>query len=216
MIYKSIFSLLILLLSASCIHRPLNNLPSDLQSKPLSADEIKDGDKATMQIMIVYGGISCSHTTLRLYSPEKGSLFWDPGGGYATHKVAKVRRYNDVIKDQVPGIVQYINWRNKLNFATDAIEIFVFELDDQLALSLWQILDRGSVPKAHPKHPFKTSTVGSFCAHAVSNFLARFCADIVPVKQRFFPHSLAAQLYQKPIHQLIIYQDGEYKQFFKP
>lgn len=199
-----------LCLASCCMHKELPNLPSHWRGEKITASQFEDKESSRLQVIIMYGKQFCSHTALRLYVPGKGTMFWDPGGGYGTKHLSHVRRSNDVIKDKAPNIAQYIQWRHDSDLPTGGIEIFDYTLTRKQALELWTILYQGGVAKNHPKHPFNTNAAALFCGHSVSDFMERFLGNKAKVRQDFLPHNLSAQLYQQPFDQLIIYRNGQY------
>ncbi len=208
-----------------CFHRsypPM--LPGSWNANECDAKSLDDKpEQAKLHVMVMYHKNSCKHTALRLYSPSKGSLFWDPAGAFATqirylgpaarhHREFATKRYmdakrrDDVMSEKVPSLNQYLDWRKAIN--THAVEIFEFNITDGEAEELYAILHDGT-KRSHPKGRFSTKAIGLTCGLSVARFLHRFAEDIVEVDTVFFPHNLAKQLYEKNPDRVIIYRDEQ-------
>jgi hypothetical protein len=206
-----------------CYHRsnpPM--LPKAWYGKECNAKSLEDNpEQAKLHVMVMYRGVSCVHTTLRVYCRTKGSVFWDPAGGYAArhHYAGPARRHrrfdapvkegpvreNDVLVEKVPSLNQYLDWRKRID--THAVEIFEFNISDEQAEEIWTILRHGT-KRSHPKGRFSTNAMGGLCGFSVAKFLHRFADDIVKVDTVWHPHNLAKQLYKENPDRVIIYRDG--------
>jgi hypothetical protein len=206
-----------------CFHRsypPM--LPTSWNANECDPKSLDDNpEQAKLHVMVMYHKTSCKHTALRLYSPSKGPLFWDPAGAFATQirylgpaarhnrdfatkRYMDAERRDDVMSDKVPSLNQYLDWRKTIN--THAVEIFEFNITDSEAEELYVILRYGT-NRSHPKGRFSTKAIGLTCGLSVARFLHRFAEDIVEVDTVFFPHNLAKQLYNKNPDRVIIYRD---------
>ena len=104
-----------------------------------------------------------------------------------------------------PGLNQYLDWRKRID--THAVEIFEFNIPDEQAEEIWNILRYGT-KRSHPKGRFSTNAMGGLCGFSVAKFLHRFADDIVKVDTVWHPHNLAKQLYKENPDRVIIYRDG--------
>ncbi len=218
-------------LQAGCCYHRSNPpmLPKAWYGKECNIKSLEDNpDQAKLHVMVMYRGISCVHTTLRVYCRTKGPLFWDPAGGFASNhlyagQARRHRRYdapvkkgpvreNDVLVEKVPSLNQYLDWRKRID--THAVEIFEFNTSDEQAEEIWKILRYGT-KRSHPKGRFSTNAMGGLCGLSVAKFLHRFGGDIVKVDTVWHPHNLAKQLYKENPDRVIIYRDG-YLSFYIP
>ncbi len=170
-----LFVLGIGLQAGCCYHRsnpPM--LPNAWYGKECDAKSLEDSpEQSKLHVMVMYRGVSCVHTTLRVYCRTKDPVFWDPAGGFASrHRYAgqarRHRRYaapvkegpvreNDVFAEKAPGLNQYMDWRKRID--THAVEIFEFNISDEQAEEIWTILRYGT-KRSHPKGRFSTNAMG--------------------------------------------------------
>jgi len=108
------------------------------------------------------------------------------------------------LSKKVPGLNQYLDWRKRID--THAVEIFEFNIPDEQAEEIWNILRYGT-KRSHPKGRFSTNAMGGG-GFSVAKFLHRFAEDIVKVDTVWHPHNLAKQLYDENPDRVIIYRDG--------
>ncbi len=227
MLKKNIIFVLFILgisLQAGCCYHRSNPpmLPKAWYGKECNAKSLEDNpEQAKLHVMVMYRGVSCVHTTLRVYCRSKGPLFWDPAGGFASrHRYAgqarRYRRYdapvnegpvreNDVLVEKAPSLNQYLDWRKRID--THAVEIFEFNISDEQAEEIWTIIRYGT-KRSHPKGRFSTNAMGGLCGLSVAKYLHRFAEDIVKVDTVWHPHNLAKQLYKENPDRVIIYRDG--------
>ena len=218
-----LFILGISLQAGCCYHRsnpPM--LPKAWYGKECNVKSLEDNpEQSKLHVMVMYRGVSCVHTTLRVYCRTKGPLFWDPAGGFASHhlyagQARRHRRYdapvkegpvreNDVLVEKPPSLNQYLDWRKRID--THAVEIFEFNTSDEQAEEIWTILRYGT-KRSHPEGRFSTNAMGGLCGLSVAKFLHRFAEDIVKVDAVWHPHNLAKQLYKENPDRVIIYRDG--------
>jgi hypothetical protein len=198
-----------LLFLAGC-HGPTPYLPTVWDPKEISPLVLEDSDEARMEIFIIYSSHMCSHTTLRIYSPSVGTVFWDPAGDYGTPEYPVVaRRVNDLVVDPVPTVLDYVAFRKYA--PTSRMEIFEFALSDEDAVRLIRILRSGFYPDGSR---FMTRTQPFNCSSSISKFLEHYAKSIMDVKKEFFPHNLAKRLYAQPPDRVIIYDKNGISQYF--
>ena len=72
-----------------------------------------DPSQPRLQVLLVYGGLRCNHAAVRLTSPDRPPLFWDPGGHYGAKQRPRIRERNLIIDDapDVAGYTAYL-WQN--------------------------------------------------------------------------------------------------------
>ncbi len=228
MLTKNIIFVLFILgisLQAGCCYHRSNPpmLPKAWYGKECNVKSLEDNpEQSKLHVMVMYRGVSCVHTTLRVYCRTNGSLFWDPAGGFAArhHYAGPARRYrrydapvnegyvreNDVLVEKAPSLNQYLDWRKRID--THAVEIFEFNISDEQAEETWTILRYGT-KRSHPKGRFNTKGVGGLCGLSVAKYLHRFAEDIVKVDTVWHPHNLAKQLYKKNPDRVIVYRDKQ-------
>jgi hypothetical protein len=189
-------SLLIALLLASVgCHSGHALVPSGwtiAKAQPLAATQPAVGH---LQVFICYGDPGSNHSAVRIETPDRPPLFFDPGGKFGAVGLHRVMRYRCVILDHVPSVPEYWNWRT--DFCGERwMEMFEWDLPPDRADRLWQVLKDGSQKKGD----FDPDYVGLACTLGVSDFLRQYGEPNVHLQQRFFiPHNLAAYLWtQRP------------------
>ena len=225
-----LFTFITLTLTGCCFHRTCPMLPKTWNANKCNTKSLEDNNKqAKLHVMVMYNEGPCSHVALRLYSQEKGPIFWDPAGGFANEQGnfgndqgnendedyelsinnpsnLNSIRLNDIITKKAPSINEYLEWRRIIH--THAAEIFEFNISETEAVNLWDILRNGTT-RSHPKGKFHTNAMGGTCGLSIAKFLHRFAEDIIKVNSAFYPHNLARQLYKQNPDRVIIYRDGQ-------
>jgi hypothetical protein len=164
-------------------------------------------------VIIASGVITDNHTALRLESPGRPVVFWDPGGGYGTGPGEDVRR-DDLIIVNPPDLETYLPFRWENHDAV--VEIFEWDLEPGYALELHGILMQGT-DKSHPRGKFTTESNGLFCSLAVSGFLNRFATPIMNVPQKYFlPHKLARVLYTQSPDRVLVFRRNKLPMVYVP
>lgn len=185
--------LLLTSLLAGCIHAPAPYRPTDWVNHRIDLEFVADPPRQSiLQVIIVYGDLWSHHTALRLVHPGRPVLFWDPGGGYGVDLPEDVRS-KDLIRINPPDLETYLQhlWQH----SSREVEVFEWDLKPEEARDLYDVLLNGT-DKNHPAGRFTTSTMGLFCAVAVSDFLHRFAGKTLTVPKSFFlPENLARVLY---------------------
>ena len=210
--YKLCFCLFCLLF-ASCMHKPLPNLPKNWDGKIVTSEVLEDkADVASMQVLIMYGSNVCNHTASRYYCPGKGALFWDPGGGYGREGFVKIDKIRNIVVGNVPTINDYLWWRTKI--PTSATEIFVWEGNTKAICDLYDRIAAAS--QGQVIDDFESSTPGLFCSAATSVFLRDFAKELMQVDKWGLPHNLSKQLHQQKVDKIYIvnHDTGVIKQYF--
>ncbi len=211
---KAIILLALISLATGCVHSPLPYLEKNWQHRRLPLQNLTDTpDKACLQILIMYSGHSCAHSALRIYSPDKGALFWDPGGGYGSAGSVSARRQRDLVFDKTPSLNDYLAFRKEI--PTSATEIFEWKLSLKKGAELYDILLTAS-GKPFTPNSFSTDADGLFCGYLISIFLYQFTKDIVNVDKTFFPHNLAKQFYKQHPDRVIIVKDDNILEYRPP
>lgn len=168
-----------------------------------------NGDQAigTLQIIICYGTVLSNHTVLRLTSPGKEPLFWDPGGTYKQDDPAYARRH-DVLTNNAPSIDEW--WRYRRDGCREPVmEVYRWSIDAERASRFHDILTEYADPN-DPTQTFEPDAGGLQCCKRVSEFMMRF-ADGRPgvTKKYFWPHELGEHLWgQKPDDVTVYRADG--------
>lgn len=207
-IYSAVVTLFLfsMIFLTGCGHGPVPFLPQNWSATEIQHHELDDvGGQARLQVLVMYSGASSVHAALRIVSPHKGPLFWDPAGGYGRDGSARAQRVRDVIVENPPTLAEYLVFRREI--PTAATEIFEWRLPPQLSNTLYDILADGA-DGSHPNGKFNTRGIGMFCGANVSDFLSRFVRDIMLVQKVIYPHDLARQLYRQYPDRVIIVRDG--------
>ena len=213
MTITTLTALLSLLLFTGCVHLPAPHLPQSWNGTVADDRALIDPpNQAQLQIIIAYGQLVENHAALRLVSPGRQALFWDPGGGY-NKQTAPHTRWNDLIVQDPPDLKTYLAFR-RTRFDS-AVEVFEWIITAEQAEELYDVLQNGR-DASDPSGAFRTSTMGLFCSVAISDFLNRFAGDILTVSDTYFwPNELAKVLYTqspnrvimiRPDNPLVIYQ----------
>jgi hypothetical protein len=168
-------------------------------------------DQPLLQVIIVYGDLWSHHTALRLAHPDRPVLFWDPGGGYGVGFPEDVRS-KDLIRINPPDLETYLHhiWQH----SSREVEVFEWDLKPEEARDLYDALLNGT-DKNHPAGRFTTSTLGLFCAVAVSDFLHRFASKTLTVPRSFFlPEHLARVLYTQSPKRVLAFRRSRQTAYF--
>lgn len=190
----------LLFFSIGCGHAPAPYMPSQIEFVTVSPQTLADRpDQATLHVLIIYGPASCNHVALRLFSPDKGAVFWDPAGYYGIQGSITAHRKNDILIRDAPSLETYISFRTETEFPSKAMEIFEWQISKKQALRLQQTLIQGAKTALPQPGTFKTKGTGLYCGSDVSGFLDTYAADVMTIEQTFYPHDMEKQLYtQKP------------------
>lgn len=190
-----------LLCLSGCMHKPAPNLPADWEGKPIPLASLADQETDKLYVFIMYDKSMCAHTALRIHSPEHGSLFWDPAGGYGKPEYPVVAtRKHDLVIAPIPTIPDYLSFRQYL--PTSKVEIFEFDIKPEQSRRLISLL---TPPAGERRAPFKTETSPMYCATSISKFLSEHATDILRVRKNFFPHALSAELYQANPNRIVLW-----------
>ena len=205
----SLFALLFVLLVAGCMHPPAPNLPSDWQGKAIPLTSLEDAPSDKLYVFIMYDKSMCAHTVLRVNSPQHGTVFWDPAGGYGKPEYPVVaKRRDDLVVDPIPSIPDYLAFRHHL--PTSKVEIFEFDIKPDQSKRLIELL----TPRVGERRaPYKTETKPLYCSTAISSFLSEHATDILAVNKNFFPHALSAELYQANPTRIVLWDYNSIVQY---
>ncbi len=197
-----------------CMHAATPFLPQDWKHSRVQPESLEDNrEHGRLQVLIMYIGHSCAHTTLRLSAPDRGTLFWDPAGGYGIKGSAKAHRKRDLIIDKAPSLNEYLVFRTEI--PTTATEIFEWRLSAERSNELYDTLLSCS-DNHFSSEKFTTQGMAFYCGSVVADFLNNFAHDIVAVEKTFFPHDLSKKLYNQSPYRVIIARDGNINQYLPP
>ena len=165
-----------------------------------AVEAIDDADAAKLQVIICYGRLLSNHTNMRMQTPDRPALFWDPGGYYGTNPtlahVRGVERHKDLITARPPTLEDYWYHRHAYHDET-VMEVFEWDIRPQIGQRLRSVLEQGT-DDSHPAGRFDNDYPGWFCCIAVSDFLRRFGQDVTPVDQKYFmPQDFAQYLWKQ-------------------
>lgn len=204
---------------SGCAHWSYPDIPGDWHSQEIKDQaELNDTSKPRLQIIITSADFICNHTAMRLITPNKPVIFWDPGGGFGDSDEStayfsdkgidglplKIERHFDIVKTLSDDLNRYIDYRWQAS-SDELIEIFEFNLAIERAERLNQEF-KGGENNDHLPGKFSTDAVPLMCSVAVSDFLIQFMADRILLPTSYFlPHNLSHQLYtQNPDRVLIL------------
>ncbi len=207
-----ILGLFVALFFSGCMHMPTPYLPDDWNGTPIEITGTQDGDNDKLSIFVIYGAGVCAHTTMRIYSPEHGVLFWDPAGGFGDPEyVIQGDRDRDMLVNPVPTIAEYLEFRREID--TVKLEIFEFTITPEQALHLMTLL------KAQPggdEEYYPTKAAVMKCAASISDFLEKHAGEIFEITAGFYPHALAEQLYEKKPDRVIVWDLTKMLEYIPP
>ena len=196
--YQTFLIQFLVLVISGCAHSPLPSVTEEFKEIQVSEEESEcKSDTSCLQIFIMYGELGCSHAALRVEVTSDKTVFWDPAGGYGIAGSVDAIRLKDLVIDPVPTVGEYLEFRNEV--PTEAAEIFEFVLERSDADYLYGVLKQSNTETL-----YDTQGIGLFCSYHISEFLEKFAARILSVKQVFLPHSLAEQLYQQQPERVLI------------
>jgi hypothetical protein len=160
-------------------------------------------NEGRLQIICGYTPPLFSHAAMRLVTPDKGTLFWDPGGDYAKGDSADPREKDLVVNP--PSLGQYIVFR--LDMLGDrGGEIFEWDITREKADELYDALVNGR-SKVDPGGAFTSNAVPSQCSLKVSGFAKRFAPEVTNLKhQEFYPYDLGQRCWRLNPDRVIVYQ----------
>lgn len=212
---------LVICLTVGCHHA--GTIPPGWRGEPisLSGDEQAEhvgsartgqgnggGSQGLLQVFICYGKVLSNHTAVRLGTPGKETLMWDPGGTYGQYDPSYARRH-DVLTKNAPTVDQW--WRYRRDRCREPImEVFQWSIDADQARRLHAVLLNYHDP-ADTAQTFEPDTGGLQCCTKVSEYLMRFAdgRPAVPGKL-FWPHELGEHLWtQEPDSVMVFRSDGE-------
>ncbi len=206
--------LLMICLLVGCVHTPAPYRPNNWVNHGIDLKSVEDPPgQFLLQVIIVYGDLWSHHTALRLVHPGRPVLFWDPGGGYGVDLPEDVRS-RDLIKINPPDLETYLHhiWQHSAR----EVEVFEWDLKPEEARYLYDVLLNGT-DKNHPAGRFTTSTMGFFCATAVSDFLHRFAGKTLTVPKSFFlPENLARVLYTQSPKRVLAFRRHKQTLYIPP
>ncbi|HVP80594.1 MAG TPA: hypothetical protein VMV04_22130 [Thermodesulfobacteriota bacterium] len=199
--------LLFICFIVGCAHGPAPYRPSSWDNTRIDLKSVVDKpDQSLLQVIIVYGAWWCHHSALRLVSPDRPVLFWDPGGSYGTFHKEDIRS-KDLIRKDPPDLEAYLQFA--WNYSSVEVEVFEWDLGLEHAHELYDVLINGT-NKNHPAGKFTTTTMGGFCCVALSDFLHRFATNVMTVpRSYFFPHDLARVLYTQSPKRVLAFRRGK-------
>lgn len=208
----SILLPLVVLIVTGCFHRPSPHMPADWPRYPAALDILEvDATASRLQVIFGYFDLWPNHTALRLVTPDRPVIFWDPGGGYGRQPPYH-ERIRDVIIDGAPDIPTYLPFRWYNNDAL--IEIFEWHLSDGEAQRMHHVLMVGAGIVSDPGIDFDTETLGFFCAAAISEFLHRFGAPTIRIEETTLtPSRLSRDLYQQNPDRVLLFYRRDRPQF---
>ncbi len=178
---------------------PAPRVPQFWTTREITYDQVNDdGQSGRLQVFTSYNGYIGAHAALRLVCPGRPTLMWDPGGNYGEDDPEICARTHDyLIWEKPPDVKTYMDWR--IQVSNVATEVFEFDLTQAQAEHLWDILKNGT-PEDHPQGRFTHGSAPVRCCIDVSDYLNRFCGDVVQIPKTYiWPHALAKVLYtQRP------------------
>lgn len=194
-------------LLAGCLQGPAFYRPRTWEPAPIDMHALADPPgRPLLQVIIVYGDFSGHHTALRLVSPDRPVVFWDPGGSYGNTFPEDVRT-KDLITIDPPDLETYLQ-RHIWNRTSVEVEVFEWDLEPEHAGELYEVLVHGT-GKDHPAGRFTTTGAGLLCTYKVSDFLHRFAGETMRVpKPVFRPHNLARLLYTQSPRRVLSFRRG--------
>lgn len=179
-------------------------VPPGWLAQPYHAEA--DPDDGRLQVFICYGQVLSNHSALRLVTPERPTLMWDPGGTYE-HDDPAYGREHDVLTRGDVSVDQWWHYRKDI-CREPVVEMYEWRLPDKQARRLYAILTTRHDP-LDPSQTFEPDALGLGCSLRVSTFLDRF-ADGRPAVQAhyFWPHELGEHLWAQSPDRVVIFRSG--------
>ncbi len=161
-------------------------------------------DSGKLQVFICYGVIFSNHTALRLETPERPTLMWDPGGTFKQDDPEYARKY-DVLTRNAPSVEQWWYYRGKMcNEPT--MHMYEWSIDAEQADRLRTILLTRYDPLDETQE-FWPDANGLACCRRVSQFLMRFADGRPDVNEIYFwPHKLGEHLWTQHPDRVVIFK----------
>lgn len=217
---RSVISILLFVLLAACAGDP----PAMTQGVRLGIGDIERGaGQSRLQIIITYKGAESTHAALRLEHAGRGTLFWDPGGGYglATAEdrngweelpMPAANRKNDLFLADAPSLRSY--WRFSRLTDDTAMEVFEWVLTAERADALHKILLSGARDGGRADG-FATKSAPLFCAVSISEFLRKYGRGLATTDENhFWPSDLAARIRAQTPHRTLVFSLDDPKTIF--
>jgi hypothetical protein len=202
----------------SCVIGPAPFLPDNWKRHAPGLERVSEPQHTPqLQVLIMYSGLSSSHSALRLVENHEHVVVWDPAGDYARFEGGSVlegeanaqppRRMRDLIMRDPPPLDTYIQFRWSLD--DTSVEVFEWDLSPIKAEHLRDILVKGT-DESHPAGSFSTLTWPALCTVAMSDFLERFAKPILHISDWYlFPHNLSQELYRQAPDRVRIFTPGQ-------
>lgn len=157
-----------------------------------------------LQVFTCYGAILSNHTALRLETPGKPTLMWDPGGTYKLDDPDYARKY-DVLTRNAPSIEQWWFYRGQ-QCNEPTMHMYEWLIDEDQAKRLHTILLTRHDPLDETQI-FMPDAGGLACCKRVSEFLSRFADGKPDIKEYYFwPHKLGDHLWTQAPHRVVIFR----------
>jgi hypothetical protein len=180
-----------------------------------------DAGSGRLQVIIAYGGLTSSHSALRLETAEGQVVFWDPAGDYGRPDLdldprwgpyaTNVGRRSDLILGTPPDLGTYVRFRWGLE--DQGVEVFEWDMSAANADTLRAILLGDGAHRGQ----FSTLAAPAFCSVAISDFLRRFGPSSIRVQGRHvFPHALARELYTTRPSRVLLFEPGHAPRAYQP
>ncbi|GAB4108203.1 MAG: hypothetical protein Kow00105_14540 [Phycisphaeraceae bacterium] len=181
-------------------------------------DELPDSEisqqPGRLQIIICYGELISNHTALRLVTPGKPTLVWDPGGSFM-HDNPTYGRKRDVLTQNAPTLEQW--WAYRRDGCQEPImHVYEWAITPRQAQRLYHVLTRFHDP-LDPKVRFNPDAPALQCCKKTCEFLQQFADGAPDVPERFFwPHQLGDHLWGQHPGRVLIYRAGRPVEVYIP
>lgn len=169
------------------------------------AAQIHRDRAARLQVFIHYSRTHSTHTAVRVTTPDRPAIFWDPGGAYGLTK-PDYGRSHDIILDAPPDLPTWWNYRQRwLN--EPFLYVFEWDLEASQARAMREALLDGAA-NGRQAEVFQTRRTPGMCVFAVCDFLRTYGPPRISPKLRssFLPNTLARQLWRQAPDRVLRYE----------
>ncbi|MEM9420377.1 MAG: hypothetical protein AAGA25_15210 [Planctomycetota bacterium] len=158
-----------------------------------------------LQVFIHYSRTHSTHTALRVTTPGKPAVFWDPGGAYGLTKPSYGRK-NDIILGAPPDLPTWWVYRKKW-LKEPFLYIFEWDLETPQARAMRSALLDGAA-NGRKAQVFQTIRTPGLCVFGMCEFLRTYGPPRIStdLQTNILPDTLAVQLWNQNPDRVLRYE----------
>ncbi|MBB6428719.1 hypothetical protein [Algisphaera agarilytica] len=158
-----------------------------------------------LQVFIHYSRTHSTHTALRVTTPGKPPVFWDPGGAYGLTKPSYGRK-NDVILDAPPDLPTWWVYRKRW-LKEPFLYVFEWDLEAPHARAMRDALLDGAI-NGRKAEVFQTIRTPGLCVFGMCEFLRTYGPPHISTElhTNLLPNTLAMQLWDENPDRVLRYE----------